>query len=92
MDIEANVVEISRSGETNGLGCFKFSEIPSANDRIILPAISGDLDIMEVLYVEHYPVKISIDPDNRVEQYLKETENPKIIIYVRFSGRDTGSE
>lgn len=92
MEIAARVVELSSSGEISGLGDYKFACLPSPKDRIVLPAVSGDLDIMEVLYVEHSPVKLSIDPDNRVEKYLKDTSEPEVMVYVQFAGRDVGQE
>ena len=90
MTTKARVVEGRDLDEGRGLGDFHFESIPSPGDRVILPSVSGDLDIMEVLYVEHYPIKAIDENSSKEERVIFETEKPFLMIYVDFIGRDTG--
>lgn len=83
MSIVVPVVELLNDGEIKGLGDHEFQHLPSPNDRVVVAAPSGDLDIMRVVYVEHSPIKI---PRNKVT----EDEEPTTTIYVEFAGRYTG--
>ena len=83
MSIILRVVELFHDGEIKGLGDFEFSHVPSPNDRVVMPAPSGDLDIMRVAYVEHSPVKI---PKSSVTEDME----PNVMVYVEFADRFTG--
>lgn len=80
MSVTLAVVEISKSGESTPLGLHDFFSIPSPGDRLVLPpAGMGDLEIMEVLYVEHAPV-----PQKMRELKAWKDSEPKIVaIYVK---------
>jgi len=54
------MIEAIVLGETegSGYGTFRFSVLPSPGDRIVVGNNRGSCDILEVLYVEHHPVKM----------------------------------
>ena len=90
MTTKARVFEGTDLDHGRGIGEYHFASIPSPGDRIVVPAVTSDLDIMEVLYVEHYPRQVTDDKMTEFQRKLIEDKEPWMIVYVRSVGRDTG--
>ena len=44
--------------EGSGYGTYKFEHLPRHGDRIVVSNNGGPLEILRVLWVTHYPVKV----------------------------------
>ena len=55
------IKEILRSGKHRDRGLSEFAVLPARGDRVVLAAVNGDLDILEVIYLEHQPVELPRD-------------------------------
>lgn len=80
----AQVVEVLRDDKVRGRGNYEFAAKPSPNDRLTVPAPNGDLEIMEVLYVEHGPVQLPRD------DLIDAGWVPSLTVYVKFLSRFSG--
>lgn len=76
------VIEVLSNGDTKGREEYEFIFLPSPGDRVVLQGGLGDLDIMNVLYVEHSPVKLP--------RYKASKKNGSVMLYVEFIERFSG--
>ena len=63
--IRATVIEVSHDESTKGRGEFDFLQLPAPGDRFVIPSVSGGIEIMRSLYVEHHPVQFPAFRDAR---------------------------
>lgn len=63
MTVRLPVVETLADASRKGRGEFEFIGLPSKGDRFAIGNMMGDLDIMEVLYVEHHVVTVPPRPE-----------------------------
>lgn len=51
-------IDLIEDSEERGLGVYRFQTAPSPGDRVAISTPSGSIDIYEVAYLEHAPVRI----------------------------------
>src|SRR5258708_4078447 len=74
MPSRAKVVELMKSDQQRGRGTFDFVELPRLGDRVLLGSPLGDLEILEVQIVEHFPAMS--EPDTVVAK-MRAEEGPE---------------
>lgn len=88
MYIDALVIEVTHPSSVTGYGrgLFRFAALPTVGDRITIPAPSSDLDIFEVVSVEHNPLGLA--DDGTVVGTLR--TDPQVMIFACAIDRFTG--
>jgi hypothetical protein len=81
MSSRALVVEIMKSDQDKGRGTFDFVELPRLGDRVLLASPLGDLEVLEVLKVEHHPAMS--EPDTEAAKWRAE-QGPMVFLYVKY--------
>jgi hypothetical protein len=82
MGVVVSILEYGGDGGRS-LGEYEIFQLPTKGDRVVVPAPTGSLDIMEVLYVEYSTIRI---PRSRIY----EDAEPTVRVYVEFVERYDG--
>ena len=55
--VRATLIEVGSDDATGGRGEFDFVQLPSKDDKVVIPNNSMGIDIFRVLHLEHHPIE-----------------------------------